>query len=69
VGTGGSDAVRIALKLDASSLTPQMSKWNPAKRRWDISSRILTARLEALKQIARWLNLYPAEPSKVEQNR
>jgi hypothetical protein len=42
-----------------------MPKWNPAKGQWDMFPDF-TAQLEALKQIARLLNLYPAEPSQVE---
>jgi hypothetical protein len=36
-------------------------KWNPAKTRWDTFENT-TAQLEALKQINRLRNLYPAAP-------
>jgi hypothetical protein len=60
----GLDPTKIAEKF-AQLIDCQEPKWNPAKRRWDMSSDSRT-QLETLKQIARLLNLYPAEPSKVE---
>lgn len=60
----GLNELRIALKL-AELIDATMPRGNPAKRQWDMFPDF-TAQLEALKQIARLLNLYPAEPSQVE---
>jgi hypothetical protein len=60
----GLDPRKIAEKL-AQLIDCLEPKWNPAEKRWDLFDNA-TAQLEAVKQIARLLNLYPAQPLKVE---
>jgi hypothetical protein len=56
----GLDAMRVASKLN-KLIDAKEPKWNPEKKRWDTFENT-TAQLEAIKQTARLLNLYPAEP-------
>jgi hypothetical protein len=60
----GLDIRYLARKL-AQLMDATEKKWNLATRQWD-SFDNHAAQLEAIKQTARLLNLYPAERSKVE---
>jgi hypothetical protein len=64
LGAAGLDPVKIAEKL-AQLIHCLEPKWNPAEKHWDFFDDT-TAQLEAIRQVARLLNLYPAEPSSVE---
>jgi hypothetical protein len=54
------DPTRLARKLNRL-MEAKEPKWNQATKTWDAFENT-TAQLEAIKQTARLLNLYPAEP-------
>jgi len=56
----GLDVARICRKLD-KLMDAQEPKWNLHTKQWDHFENC-AAQLEAIKQTARLLNLYPAEP-------
>jgi hypothetical protein len=60
----GLDVRLIARKL-ARLMDATEPKWNCATQSWDMFENY-AAQLEAIKQTARLLNLYPPEPTKVE---
>jgi hypothetical protein len=57
----GLDTRHVSRKL-AQMMDAKEPKWNLATKTWDTFENT-TAQLEAIKQTARLLNLYPAEPT------